>query len=155
MMIRRKTRIKEWVGAEKPRTTWVLFAADFGRLSLPRRVESVDCEGLISAEIPAELSAPTIIEQFLDAHPGAEMVAKRQQPYSTQLFGHREFTRVIEETLTDRQQEVLAAAHETGYYEWPRETAGDELAEELGISPPTFHEHLRAAEQKLITAFLD
>lgn len=83
------------------------------------------------------------------------MVSKRQQPYSTQLFSHREFTEVIEETLTDRQREVLAAAHEMGYYEWPRDTAGEELAEELGISPPTLHEHLRAAEQKLIAVFLD
>lgn len=123
--------------------------------ALPRRVESIDCKGIISAEIPAELSAPEIIERFLDAHPGAEMVAKRQQPYSTQLFGHREFTRVIEEALTDRQQEVLAAAHEAGFYEWPRETDGKELAGELGISPPTLHQHLRAAEQKLITVFLD
>lgn len=123
--------------------------------ALPRRVESIDCEGHITAEIPAALSASTIIEQFIEEHPGAEMVSKRQQPYSTQLFSHREFTEAIEETLTDRQREVLAAAHETGYYEWPRDTTGEELAEELGVSPPTVHEHLRAAEQKLIAVFLD
>lgn len=123
--------------------------------ALPRRVESIDAEGHIAAEIPASVSEATVIQRFLDAHPDAELVAKRQQPYSTQLFSHREFSQVVDEVLTERQREVLAVAHEMGYYEWPRDVSGEELADELGISAPTFHEHLRTAEQELITILLE
>ncbi len=53
-------------------------------------------------------------------------------------------------TLTDRQLEVVEFALDRGYYDWPRERAGDELADELDISRPTFLEHLRKAERKLL-----
>lgn len=119
--------------------------------ALPRQVDSVDGEGRITAEVPANIEATAIAESFLEVHPDAELVTKRQQPYTTPVFSHREFQQAIEEGLTDRQKEVLAAAHEAGYYAWPRETSGEELADELGIAPPTFHQHLRNAEQKIIT----
>lgn len=119
--------------------------------ALPREVESVDGEGRIAAEIPPETDASAVINQFLERHPDAELITKRHQPYRTPLFSHREFQQGLEERLTERQQEVLLAAHEHGYYAWPRETSGEELAEKLDISPPTFYQHLRAAEQTLIT----
>ena len=70
--------------------------------------------------------------------------------FRSPLFSHREFEAAIEEALTDRQREALEAAHEAGYYEWPREVTCRELADELGIATPTFTEHLRTAEQQLI-----
>lgn len=119
--------------------------------ALPREVESVDGEGRIAVEIPQSVDASDVITEFLDAHPDAALTAKQQQSYQTPLFSHRELQQGIEERLTDRQQDALAVAHEHGYYEWPREISGEELAEKLGISPPTFYEHLRAAEQTLIS----
>lgn len=119
--------------------------------ALPREVESVDGEGRISAEIPPDTDDSAVISQFLEHHHDAELTAKRHQPYRTPLFSHRELLQGLEERLTDRQQEILAAAHENGYYEWPRDTSGEEIADHLGISPPTFYQHLRAAEQTLIT----
>lgn len=118
--------------------------------ALPRQVDSVDGEGRITAELPTGTDASAVIDRFLDEHPDAELVTKRQQPYSTPMFSHRELQRGVKELLTDRQREVLTAAHETGYYSWPRETTGEELAEELDISPATLHQHLRTAEQKLV-----
>lgn len=52
--------------------------------------------------------------------------------------------------LTGRQQEVIQAALDAGYFEWPRQITSDELAEELGITRATCLEHLRKAESKLI-----
>lgn len=119
--------------------------------ALPREVESANGDGRIAAEIPPTIDASTVIEQFLEAHPDAELLAKHQQPHQTPLFTHRELAQGVEERLTDRQQEVLTVAHENGYYDWPREVSGEDLAAELGIAPPTFYEHLRAAEQTLIS----
>lgn len=121
--------------------------------ALPRQVESVDGEGRIAAEVPAAEDVAPIVERFLEAFPDADLVSKRRQPYTTPMFSHREFATAIEDHLTDRQREILAAAHEAGYYSWPRETTGEDLAESLGISPSTLHQHLRVAESKLIQVF--
>jgi hypothetical protein len=57
--------------------------------------------------------------------------------------------------LTARQAEVLATAHEMGYFEYPRESNATEVAESLGIGPSTLAEHLAAAESKLVDQTLD
>jgi len=51
--------------------------------------------------------------------------------------------------LTDRQQEVMRKAYSMGYFEHPRESTGEEVAEELGVSVSTFSEHLSSVERKL------
>lgn len=57
----------------------------------------------------------------------------------------------LEESLTDRQLETLRTAYLSGYFEWPRENSGEEVAELLDISQPTFSRHLRTAERKLLS----
>lgn len=118
--------------------------------ALPRHVDSINGEGYVSCEIPSRIDELTVIERFLDEHPDAELVSKHAQPYVTPIFSHREFDQAVNDTLTDRQQEILLAAHDAGYYEWPRDTTGEALADELGLSAATFHQHLRTAERKLI-----
>lgn len=56
--------------------------------------------------------------------------------------------------LTDRQREVLAAAYEAGYYDYPRTATQDEVASTLGITGSTVAEHLRNAEAALVAAAL-
>jgi predicted DNA binding protein len=46
-------------------------------------------------------------------------------------------------------------AYHGGYFESPRDSTAEELAAGLGISSPTLHYHLRAAQWKLVDAFLD
>lgn len=122
--------------------------------ALPRKVESSDGDGRIAAEVPATEDACSIADRFLDAHPDAELVAMRQQPYETPMFSQRHLQHEIEKQLTERQHQVLVEANEAGYYDWPRDTTGEAIADELGLSAPTFHEHLRAAEQKLVAISL-
>jgi predicted DNA binding protein len=52
--------------------------------------------------------------------------------------------------LTDRQREVLATAHEMGYYDVPRTASTDEVAAELGVDDSTVAEHLQRAERNLL-----
>ena len=63
--------------------------------------------------------------------------------------------RSLEDDLTDNQQSILRAAYLAGYFEWPRGSTAEELADSLGVSSPTLHNHLRKAQQKLLTAFFD
>jgi predicted DNA binding protein len=53
-------------------------------------------------------------------------------------------------TLSARQREVFELARARGYYEWPKEISGSELAAELDIATATLHEHLHKAESKLL-----
>lgn len=62
---------------------------------------------------------------------------------------------VDRDALTTRQQEVLATAHEMGYFEHPRTANATQVADELGINRSTFAEHLSAAQSKLLDAILD
>jgi predicted DNA binding protein len=55
------------------------------------------------------------------------------------------------ETLTDRQLAALRLALEEGYYEQPRGTSLRELADATDVARSTFEEHLRKAENKLLT----
>lgn len=122
--------------------------------TLPRKVESIDGEGVIAAEVPASEDARSIADRFIDAHPDAQLVVKRKQPYETPMFSHRYLQYALGEHLTERQHEVLEAAHEAGDDDWPRVTTGEVIADDLDISPATFHQHLGAAEQKLIAISL-
>ena len=61
----------------------------------------------------------------------------------------------IDLSLSTRQTECLLTAYDAGYYRWPRETTATEVAARLGISNPTFLEHLRLAEEKLMNVVLE
>jgi hypothetical protein len=53
-------------------------------------------------------------------------------------------------TLTERQQEILVAAIERGYYAVPREATYDDIAADLDLAPVTVGEHLRKIEARLL-----
>lgn len=56
--------------------------------------------------------------------------------------------------LTARQAAVLRAAVESGYYDRPRGTTTDALADRFGLARSTLEEHLRRAERKVTAAFV-
>lgn len=77
------------------------------------------------------------------------------EEFGTVTLGRlRQFEERTDSPLTDRQREVVTAALTRGYYDWPREITNSELAEELGISRATLHEHLRKAERTLLSSVL-
>ncbi|RQG91732.1 response regulator [Natrarchaeobius halalkaliphilus] len=55
---------------------------------------------------------------------------------------------VLERELTEKQRAALETAYFAGYFDWPRESTGEEIADRLGIAPATFNQHLRTAERK-------
>lgn len=69
-----------------------------------------------------------------------------------QLRPYRSETESLFDELTDRQQEVLLAAVERGYYRCPRESTQADIAEELGCSASVVGQHLRRVESTLVSA---
>ncbi|WP_143420921.1 helix-turn-helix domain-containing protein [Halorubrum halodurans] len=57
--------------------------------------------------------------------------------------------------LTERQREVLEAAHDAGYFDHPKGANAGEVAATLGIDRSTFSEHIAAAQRKILATVLD
>jgi len=55
--------------------------------------------------------------------------------------------------ISSKQREAFQKALAQGYYENPRKTSIDELAEKFGSSPSNFAEHLRKTKSKIICIF--
>jgi len=57
--------------------------------------------------------------------------------------------------LTRRQEEILAAALELGYFDYPKRIRLGDLARRLGVSKSTVSQVLRKAQTKVVTAYFE
>ncbi|WP_257300519.1 bacterio-opsin activator domain-containing protein [Haloarchaeobius sp. FL176] len=57
--------------------------------------------------------------------------------------------------VTDRQLEVVQTAYFSGYFESPRDSSGEAVAETLGISSTAFYRHVRTVQQKLFSVLFE
>ncbi|WP_225336340.1 helix-turn-helix domain-containing protein [Halomicrobium urmianum] len=73
-------------------------------------------------------------------------IAEKQVPHSMLAPVDRLF-----DDVTDRQLAALQLALESGYYEQPRRTSLRDLAEQTSVARSTYEEHLRKAENKLLS----
>lgn len=63
--------------------------------------------------------------------------------------------RDVFDSLTPRQAEVVDAAVRLGYYENPRNATHEDVADAIGCSPGTAGEHLRKAEARVFSQFVE
>jgi len=131
-----------------PRFFELLHDAD-GNLS---SVRTHDDESTVVVSFPHAVDVRRIVDRLIDASPDTELAARRETTQASQT--PRTLRATLHEALTDRQFEALQSAYHAGFFEWPRESTGESLAEALDVSPPTYHYHLRAAERKLLTNVL-
>ncbi|RZV12519.1 PAS domain S-box-containing protein [Natrinema hispanicum] len=114
-------------------------------------IESDAGRARITLEVPRSANVRAVVEAVEDRYAGTDIVSFQQREREAET--REEFAAGLEEALTDRQFGALQRAYLGGYFEWPRPTTGEELAQSMGVSRPTFHEHLRTAEAKLCRAF--
>ncbi|WP_255196547.1 PAS domain S-box protein [Halorarius litoreus] len=109
------------------------------------------------ASMRAHLAPTTPVREIIDmvreTYPTTKLVARRQiaQP----VDGPSNVQQVVLESLTDRQRTVIDVAYNSGFFESPRLSSGEDVADTLDITPSTFHQHLRKAEEKLVEAVLE
>ncbi|WP_435178211.1 bacterio-opsin activator domain-containing protein [Halorussus sp. AFM4] len=105
------------------------------------------------AEASSDVNVRDVVDSFRTIYPDADLVSKQEvdRPVDTD----QEFRQTLRRDLTEKQRTALQAAYFAGYYEYPRESTGEEVADSLDISSPTLHQHLRAAQRKLVGTFLD
>ncbi len=105
-----------------------------------------DC--YLTIHLPAGDDVRRMVELVSEHYPETSLLARRQ--IHSEQEPNTAHSQTLLGGLTERQQTVLKAAHAAGYFEWPRDASGQEVAALLGISPATFHQHLRICEKKLI-----
>lgn len=126
------------------------FAAAGGRV----RSYRTDGEaGRLVGEASVTADVRGFVETLREEFPEVHLAAKREAERAVETdAGFRE---TLSDRLTEKQASALRAAYYGGYFDWPRGSTAEELADSLGVSSPTLHNHLRAAQQKLLAAFLD
>jgi len=93
-----------------------------------------------------------LIDEIETVHPGVQMLRRRQVSRDAESPRRGRAGPLAE--LTDRQRTVLETAYHAGFFEWPRDASGEDLAASLDVSPPTVHQHLRKAERKVLESVL-
>ncbi|WP_117591066.1 PAS domain S-box protein [Haloprofundus halophilus] len=109
------------------------------------KVEDGDCH--MTIHLPTSVAARSIIDTVRGTYPTAKMASRRQITRDDDSL--ERVHRLVTEDLTERQRTALEAAVYAGYFAWPRERTGERIAESIGIASPTFHQHLRKAQQKV------
>ncbi|WP_224447125.1 bacterio-opsin activator domain-containing protein [Haloprofundus salilacus] len=125
--------------------------ADLGGVLRSARADGAD--GKLVVELPAVADVRAAVTALQDRFPNVAVCAQRERE-RTNSRGV-EFRNSLDSALTERQREVLETAFLVDFFEWPRGSTAEEVAEALDVSPPTFHEHLRRSQQKLLTAYFD
>ena len=109
------------------------------------------------ATVTAEVGQEALAQSFVDAIEATfervELSSYRRREHRAET--QRGFVADLRTELTDRQYAALARAYTAGYFEWPHDTTGEEIADAMGIGRSTFHQHLRAAQRKLAGAIVD
>ena len=102
----------------------------------------------VAVELPHSVDVRTFVDRLEEWYPDTELVARRDRERNDQT--REAFEAALTERLTQRQLETLQTAYHSGYFEWPRDRTGEEVADNLDITQPTFNGHLRSAERKLL-----
>ncbi|PSP99596.1 bacterio-opsin activator [Halobacteriales archaeon QS_5_70_17] len=120
--------------------------------AVTRELSGEDGVGRLVAETLATTDVRTVVETVCEAAPETELLARREHDRPAPTFSGRAFEETLAARLTDRQREAVDVAVASGYFDWPRESSAADCAEVLGVSQPTFTQHLRAAEKKVFAA---
>jgi predicted DNA binding protein len=107
-------------------------------------------------EILVDLSPEEDVRRLADAvtrEYDAEVLAKRERERDIETA--REFRDALSDRLTERQETALKTAFLADYFESPRGSNAEEVAEALDITGPTLLHHLRAGQRKLLAEFFE
>jgi len=114
-----------------------------------RTATAADGSCRLVAEISPEADVRAVVERLGEAFPETELQARREvEPTGEGALPDQA-------DLTDRQREALEAAYRAGYFEWPRDSTAEDVADSLDIASPTLHGHLRKAEHRLVETFFE
>ena len=102
-------------------------------------------------DIPDSIDVRTITQLVRETFSAVELRSKQTLDQSME----RDLYSTFLHKLTERQLEVIQTAYYSGFFESPRESTGEDVAETLGISPPAFYKHARTVQRKLFATLFE
>ena len=105
----------------------------------------------VVVELPPEGDVRRIADSVSRSHE-VTVAAKRER--EREVTTAREFRDELQARLTDRQENALRTAFLANYFESPRGSSAEEVADALDITGSTLLHHLRAGQRKLLRALL-
>ncbi|MHC3439267.1 bacterio-opsin activator domain-containing protein [Natrialbaceae archaeon A-gly3] len=141
------------------RCTIELRLADSGIRSLTnhgatvREVMVEDGTATVLVEVPRDADVRAVVDALRTVYDDVSLIAHREVDRPVQTAEERRDR--IADRLTDRQLTALRLAYYGGYFDWPRGSTGEEIAETMDVSPPTMHQHLRKAQGELLAEFFE
>lgn len=100
-------------------------------------------------QFPRTIDRESVTARVQALHPDLEHDSERL------VFTPRTFRYLLESQLTERQLTAMKVAYLAGYFEQPRRSTGEDLAEKMGVTTTTFHRHLRNAEERIFQELFD
>lgn len=123
-------------------------------ISLDGRIERATLENgtvTLTVRVPETTTVRAVVDAVRDALPDAKLAFSRSLVTDTGPAASADGL----DRLTAKQRAALEAAYYGGYFEWPRRgSSAAELAEAIGVAPSTFKQHLRIAEEKVLSWIL-
>jgi PAS domain S-box-containing protein len=114
-----------------------------------REVRADGGESRYRFDIASESGVRSLVDHLDGAFDDVDVVSKQRRTRGAE--DEPALTADSLASLTDRQREVLETAYRAGYFNWPRDSNAEEVAETLDIASATLHSHLRKAEDSLLT----
>jgi len=119
----------------------------------PRSMHA-DTAGIeVTVDVPTGTDVREFVEMLREAYPTVELQASQHVERSMRT--RHEYVTSLLDALTNRQLEVLRTAYFAGFFEWPRESTGEEVAALLEVTQPTVNRHLRIGQQRLLTQLFE
>lgn len=105
-------------------------------------------EARILADCAYETDLRALVERLTEAFSDTRLAGKQAAERGANTIDG--FKQGAKERLTDRQRAALRAAYFGGYFDWPRGSTAEEVADAMGVSSPTLHNHLRKGQRELL-----
>jgi PAS domain S-box-containing protein len=110
-------------------------------------IENGTCK--LTGEFSETADSEAIGRSIRETYPDAELASQRR------IVTPNYVRSLVEDLLTERQRTVLKMAYHADYFERPRGSTGDELADRLGITRQTVNNHLRKAQSAVLQAIFE
>ncbi|WP_339106506.1 bacterio-opsin activator domain-containing protein [Haloterrigena salinisoli] len=118
-----------------------------------RDVTVEDGVGTCLVEVSQDANVREIAKALTVIYENTELVARREIDRPVRTAAQRR-DRIFDQ-LTDRQLTTLRLAYYSGFFDWPRESTGEEIADAMDVSPPTMHQHLRKGLKAVLEEFFE
>lgn len=104
-------------------------------------------------DVPSSTNVREFVSMLTDLDDTVELTARRSVDRTEPSTGV--IAADLFDSLTERQLEVLRTAYFAGFYEWPRKSTGEDIADILDVSQPTVNRHLRLGTRRLLAQLFE